>query len=157
MRKEVVITLNDRGRDLKFKIKQMCVTQQESWLIRTSLLIARSLGRGDFDIGRLLSGDGLRGFVMSGDAIKALAGLSYEEAVPLLEELLKCCSRVLDSGGEMQCSTETVDGYIEDVLTLLNLRAEAFKLCFFSEKAEGILSSSHASEVIKILKTNKEN
>lgn len=156
VRNEVTITLNDNGRDLKFKIKKMSATQQESWLIRASLLLARGVGNVDFDMSNL---QGLKDFVMSGKIVKALAGMSYEEAVPLLEDLLKCCSRVLDSGGEVQCSSETVDGYIEDVRTLFKLRAEAGKHCFgfFTEVAAEKLSSSQPSDVIKILKTNKES
>lgn len=156
VRKEVVITLNDRGRDLRFKIREMSATQKESWLIRASLLLARGVGSADFDMSDL---QGLKDLVVSGKIIKALGGMNYREAAPLLEDLLKCCSRVLDGGGETECSSEVVDGYIEDVRTLFKLRVEAGKHCFgfFTEETAEKLSNSQPSEVIKILRTNSES
>lgn len=152
--KEMTITLTDDGRDLTFKIKKMSATQLESWILRASILLSK--GGANIDISNIA---GIKDLVMSGTVLKVLSGINYNEAAPLLEELLECCSRELKGGGTMQCSSDTVDGYIEDVQTLFRLKLEAaqYNFGFFTEMAAEKLSDSQPSKVVKISKTNKEN
>ena len=61
MRKEKVITINDRGNELTFKIKEMPALQLESWLIRAGLLL---VGSGAFDSAEVTdAGDALNTFI----------------------------------------------------------------------------------------------
>lgn len=126
MRKEIMLTLEDRGKTLTFKIREMPATQLESWIFRTLLVLTGNgmdlPAQGDIgSVARYLLEHGLRG----------LGGVDYEQARPLLDELLGCCFRVISGargGAEQQVTPATADGYIEDVTTLLTLRLEALKL-----------------------------
>lgn len=125
MRKEKVIKLNDRGRELTFKIREMPASQLERWLMRALLLVSKGANtETGLDALRALNADG---------TVRALAAVcgavSYDDAQPLLDEMLACCSRV-DAGIEQVCTPETVDGYIEDVRTLFRLRVETVRLHF---------------------------
>ena len=44
MRKETVVTIEDRGNPLTFTIREMPATQLERWIIRAMLLLAGSEG-----------------------------------------------------------------------------------------------------------------
>lgn len=125
MRKETTVTIEDRGRPLTFKIREMPATQLERWIIRAMLLLAGSEGLEG------LSGASVEnaGKFLSEHGLRALAAVDYDKAEPLLDELLACCART-DAGVEQRCTPDTVDGYIEDVRTLFKLRVEAAKLNF---------------------------
>ena len=124
MRKETVVTIEDRGNPLTFTIREMPATQLERWIIRAMLLLAGSEG-----LEGLSGGVENAGKYLSEHGLKALANVEYEKAQPLLDELLACCART-DAGVEQRCTPDTVDGYIEDVRTLFKLRVEAAKLNF---------------------------
>lgn len=121
-RKERIVEIQDREQLLTFKVKEMPATQLERWMIRAVLAIA--------DSGANLSDSsdiGAAGNYIAENGMAALAGLDYEKAEPLLNELLGCCSRVVERVEE-RCTPQTVDAYIEDVKTLFKLRLEALKL-----------------------------
>ena len=128
-RKEIIVTIADRGRDLTFKIREMPATRLERWLLRSLLLLVGSAAAAPNGI------DVEKGIAwLSENALTALGNLDYEEAAPLLDELLACCSRV-DAGIEQQMTPDVADGIIEDVRTLFRLREEALKvnLGFFGD------------------------
>lgn len=156
-RKNITITLNDRGKELKFRVYEMPATQLESWTVRAVLLLARggkfdgvakTAGQGDFnEAAKALLAEGLT----------ALSAINYEEAKPLLDEMLGCCSRVVGSIEE-KCTPDTVDGYIDDIATLLKLRMEALKLNFgFFTEMEAVkkLSSRDSKATISIPKKER--
>ncbi len=124
MRKETVVTIEDRGNPLTFTIREMPATQLERWIIRAMLLLAGSEG-----LEGLSGGVENAGKYLSEHGLKALANVEYEKAQPLLDELLACCART-DAGIEQRCTPDSVDGYIEDVRTLFKLRVESAKLNF---------------------------
>ena len=121
-RKSIEIQLEDRGKELDFVISEMPATQLESWIIRATLLVAGGFGGapGDIDLQKAAAHLSERGLGL-------LSALSYEKAEPLLEEMLNCCQRKIDKHLE-KCTSASVDGYIEDVTTLVKLRTEALKL-----------------------------
>lgn len=124
-RKEITLTLEDDGNPLAFRIRQMPATKMESWLMRAGLLLANS--------GLALpEGAGLHaaGTHLAKQGVSALSGIhvEYEQAKPLLDDLLHCCHRVLDGGVEQAVTESTVDGYLTDFRNLFKLRAEALKL-----------------------------
>ena len=135
MRKEKKITVNDRGRELAFVVREMPATKLESFIVRAGLLLAAS-GLAD----GLLGGDGAEapdvahvmqaaGRMLGQDKgaglIRALGSLDYEKARPLLSDLLGCCTL---EGSVAPLSEETADAVIEDVRTLFTLRKEALAL-----------------------------
>lgn len=123
MRKEIVVTLQDRGNDLTFKIKEMSASQLESWMIR-ALLLASAAGVAVPDGANLHAA----GAFLSDKGLTALGGVDFEKAKPLLDELLGCCYHVTGANSMTRLTPEVVDGIICDVSTLLKLRAEAVKL-----------------------------
>lgn len=145
-RKEKRITIQDRGRSLTFVIREMAATQLESWIIRCLLLLVKAgISSG---IGNSAGLENMAQEVREGNYEQAMSyistqGLSallskvnYEDAAPLLDELLGCCSRVVD-GITQPCTDGTIDSYVFDFRTIFKLRAEAFMLnCgFFMEEA----------------------
>jgi hypothetical protein len=121
-RKERVITIQDREQELTFKIREMPASKLESWVGRASMLIAGSASKvpNGFDVGRA-------GALLAEKGLMALASIDSEKARPLLDELLGCCSRLVERVEE-RCTPDTVDNYILDVTTLLTLRLEALRL-----------------------------
>jgi hypothetical protein len=121
-RKEVTIDIQDRDQKLTFRIREMPATRLESWIIRALLLVAG---------GGVLVPDGAdlqaAGRFLSEKGLAALANVDFDKAAPLLDELLSCCSRVVERIEE-RCTPESVDAYIMNVSTLFKLRMEAIKL-----------------------------
>jgi hypothetical protein len=142
MRAEREIVLSDRGRELRFKIREMSATQLESWIMRALLLLGPALGRLDGeDVGL---GEAARALRSKG--LGLLATIEYDKAKPLLDELLACCVRV-DAGVSQVCTPTSVDGYVEDVRTLFQLRKEALtlNLSFFGQGLGGPSTSPERS------------
>lgn len=121
-RKEIVIDIQDREQLLTFKVREMPASRLESWLTRAILLLAGSGAQ--LPSGGDISAAGE--FVMK-NGLAALGNVDFEKAEPLLDELLGCCSRVVERVEE-RCTPQSVDAYILDVTTLLKLRMEALKL-----------------------------
>jgi hypothetical protein len=121
-RKESIITIQDRDQELTFKIREMPATKLESWIIRALLLVAGSGAQ-------VPDGSDIKaaGAFLAEKGLNALGNIDFEKARPLLDELLGCCSRVIERIEE-RCTPETVDAYILDVKTLFTLRMEAIKL-----------------------------
>lgn len=122
MRKEKLVTFEDRGKQLTFKIREMDAVSLESWIIRAIMCLAESgadipADGGIEGIGRYLRSNGLG----------ALAKIDYSKAKPLLDEMLMCCYRVIDKTLE-QVTPESAIAYIEDVKTIFQLRLEALKV-----------------------------
>lgn len=121
-RKEVIITIEDRGQPLTFKIREMSAIRLESWIIRALLIIA---GSGT----QVPEGSDIRaaGAFLAEKGLGAFSNIDFDKAQPLLDELLGCCSRVVEKVEE-RCTPQSVDNYIMDVTTLFKLRMEAIKL-----------------------------
>ena len=131
MRKEKIVTLDDRGNQLTFKIREMSALQLEGWIIRAGLLLA-STGLLDERKGDLSNPGELARQVsetIGGGGLAALGRLDFDAARPLLDELLGCCFHLVD-GVAHPLTPGTVDGVIADVRTLLALRKEALALNF---------------------------
>ena len=131
MRKEKTIVIDDRGRSLTFKIREMSALRLESWIARAGILLAATgiLDETRVDVrnaGEIAAGVA-RAVGESG--ISALGRHDYDKARPLLDELLSCCSRV-DAGVEQPLTPDVLEGFIEDVRTLFTLRKEALALNF---------------------------
>lgn len=120
------VTLKDRDTTYVFAVREMPATKLEAWIMRALLVLSRS-GFNGLPEGANLQ-NAVQTLLASESGLMALiAGLDYEEAKPLLDEMLECCYRKI-GGVEERCTLETVEGYIEDVKTLFILRMEAIKL-----------------------------
>ena len=145
MRKDFYITLDDEGTKLKFRIHQMSAVQTESWLIRLALLMASCGAKID-----LSSGSGFSAILsaVSENPLTLVSGMKYEDLKPLLDELMRTCTRV-DGRAEIECTDDLLDGMISSVSTLARLRWEVIKanLDFFSA---GSASASPSSPIISV-------
>lgn len=119
MRKEIEITI-DQGRDAgkTFKITEMGSVQMDRWATKALCLF----GRSNQGLGSLAN----MGLV---EIINAFSKVDYEEAQPLLDELLACASFKKD-GAYVVMKGSMIEGVVEDFTTLFRLRVEALKLHF---------------------------
>jgi len=124
--------VNDRGRELRFKIREMSAIELESWLTRLGLL-RRKAGLNE-EFSSDMKGD------ESGSSSIPMGCFEYEEIWPLMNEMLACCRRV-DAGIEQICTPDSVGGFIEDVRTLNTLRTEALQLNLDFSEPEPVKSS----------------
>ena len=124
MRQEKHITIEDRGGKLDFVIREMSATQLEDWTMRAVLVLA---GAGS----DIPANGGVEGIskTLAEHGLAAIGAVDYAKAKPLLDEMLACCSRVVDKMEE-KVTPETADAYIMDMSTLFKLRLEAFKVNF---------------------------
>ena len=111
------------GRDAGklFSITEMSAEQAESWGMRVLLALMAN---------NVELPDGFEALGMAGMAevgLKALTGLKWEVAQPLLAEMLGCVAIIPDPR-KTHISRPLVDDDIEEVITRLSLRMEVFNL-----------------------------
>lgn len=127
-RKEMTVTLQDGEQTLTFKIRQFSCTAAVGWGIRAVMALAKS--GVEFPEGANFQ-EAFSQIMAGGPnvAVRVLGGLAYQDVNPLMEELLGCCSRVIDNYSE-KCTTESVDAYMTEPGTLVKLYFEALKVNF---------------------------
>jgi len=148
-RRTKVITLQDRGQTLRFEIKEMPATKLQDWMLKALLLIAGA-GTEVPDGGDLKKA----GAYLAVNGLQALKSVDYDRARPLLDEMVRCCTRLVENVREA-CSLDTVDNYIEDVTTLFQLEKEAFShnLGFLLQEGENPFAFPESSST----ETQQEN
>lgn len=123
---------------LRFRIKQMPASKLEDWLYRAVLCLGPALelpeGAGIESIGAALTQNGF----------SKIANIKYGEAKPLLDEMLACAERDLGNGQFMPVNLATIDGYIESVKALFQLRLACLK-CNLDFFAGGVPSDSQSA------------
>lgn len=118
MLRSKTIKLTDNGNELEFIIRQMPAVTLETWLYNAVSVLAEGLSIEAATVENIVSLASERGVVA------LLAHLDVARALPLLDEMLGCCSRVV-GGVEERCTRTTVENYIFEVKTLVILRKEA--------------------------------
>lgn len=162
MRKTVEIEIKDRSEIRRFRITEMPATQGEVWFLKVVHLLtkanfaalvetiikaraeAKKAGKTDekddpkdtFNMETLKS------------ITAALSAVPMEDALPLWDELLGCCTRV-DGGVDQVCSLSTVDGFIESPMTLMKLKMEAGKVCLGFLFEGGAFKFEEAASLLK--------
>ena len=121
-RKELMYEATD-GRDQghKFKITEMPAAQAERWAMRAIMAIMKSGAVVPDNFDKL----GMSGMAEIG--IRAIAGLEWETAEPLLAEMMSCV-QYMPYPKKPQIVRNLIDEDIEEVSTRLKLRVEVFKL-----------------------------
>lgn len=121
-RKTTVWTAVD-GRDLgkRFHITEMSAFKAEKWAARALLALARS----DFNVGPEIQGAGLAGMALVG--LRALSGVQWADAEPLLDELLACV-KIMPDPNNSEIMRDLIEDDIEEVATVVQLRKEVFEL-----------------------------
>jgi hypothetical protein len=134
-RKVEFAEIRDGENTLRFRITQMPASRLEDWLYRAVLCLGPAL--------ELPEGAGLEsvGAALAKDGFSKLANVKYSDAKPLLDEMLACAERDLGNGQYMPVTLATIDGYIETVQALFQLRIACFK-CNLSFFGSGVPSGS---------------
>ena len=137
-RKTLTFTVQDKGRDLgkKYLITEMPASQAERWAIRVILAI----GKAGIEIPEGLAAQGMAGLAAVG--LMSLPRIPFEDAEPLLEEMMGCVQRV-----ETSAIRALVEDDIEEVPTRLKLRKAIFELHtdFFGGASDSTSGSGQAA------------
>jgi hypothetical protein len=121
-RKIANYTVTDEGRDKGklFVITEMSAARAESWAMRVLLALIGS----NMNLPDNFEELGMAGLAELG--IKALAGLKWDVAEPLLAEMMECVEWA--DPKKTHVHRPLVDTDIEEVSTRLKIRMEVFKL-----------------------------
>jgi hypothetical protein len=129
MRKTEMVTVPMEGRDKgkTFLITEMGAVQGERWATRALL----ALGRSGVEVPDELRGAGMAGIALYG--IRALLRVAYDDAQPLLDEMMNCVKFVPDArhpnfARSLVTSQSGESDDVEEVSTLLYLRSKVFEL-----------------------------
>ena len=129
MRKEITVTLNDRGNELTFRIREMPATKAERWIIKLAgALSATGVFSADVADG-VDAQKAIADFLLSGGLSKLGAVTKdYDEVIqPLIDELYTCVEQKVGNA-YFALTPDVIDAKIEDVRTLFNLQKEIVKL-----------------------------
>ena len=129
MRKEKTVTLNDRGNELTFRIKEMPATRLERWLMKAAgALSATGIFSADIADG-LDAQKAIADFLLTGGLSKlGMVTKDYDEVIqPLIDELYTCVEQKVGDA-YFALTPDVIDAKIEDVRTLFNLQKEIVKL-----------------------------
>ncbi|VVE07551.1 hypothetical protein [Pandoraea terrigena] len=122
-RKEVVITIEEDGRDKgkSFKLVEMDAVSAERWALRAIFALMGAGVEVPDDIGKA----GMSGLFAIG--LQALGKLPFHVAEPLLEEMWECV-RIIRDPRHPEMSFQPSEDDVEEVTTRLKLRAAVMKL-----------------------------
>lgn len=151
MLKEKIITLNDNGNMLKFKVRQLPATEQEKLIIKILLLVANK-DVAELDVDKLRENPQMA--VNAKVIMSAIEKLDYEKIEPISNTLLSCCYRIVGNMEE-QCTPETVNGYVESFWTLLSLKKAALEVSFDFFGEDGNSQATTSKETIEIGKSSQ--
>lgn len=121
------IEIKEGKNTLKFEIRKMDAVSGERWFLKAISLVGKGL---KVDIDAVASAN-----LTVNDLITALCNVPFDDAMTLLNDLLKCAYRVIDGKNSEQVDIDLCTGYITSPMTLLKLRMEIakFNFSFFSE------------------------
>jgi len=123
MRKTAKYVVSEEGRDKgkTFVITEMPASKAESWAVKAIL----ALMEGDVQIPAGFERMGMAGIAEIG--IRALSGLKWEVAEPLLNEMWKCVQIMPDPSRPMVIR-DLIEEDIEEVMTRIKIRLEIWNL-----------------------------
>ena len=116
-------TVKDEGRDAGkvFVLTEMPASKAESWAMRALL----ALMAGGVEVPEGFERMGMAGMAEIG--LKAIAGLKWEVAEPLLAEMWECV-QIMPDPGKPHVVRRLIEEDIEEVATRVKLRMEVWKL-----------------------------
>jgi hypothetical protein len=129
MRKTAIVTIDAEGRDYGkvFLLREMPASRAEKWATKAFLALAKSGVEIPDDIAKM----GLAGIAAIG--LKSLAGVSFADAEPLMDEMFACVTIIpdpskTDVANQTPIHRSLVEDDIEEIATRLTLRKELFAL-----------------------------
>lgn len=154
-RRTKIVTIDAAGRDhgKVFALTELPASQAERWAIRALL----ALGRSGVDVPPNIASAGMAGIAAMG--IRALFGLQFYEAEPLLDEMFSCV-QIAPDPKKPKVIRALIEDDIEEVSTRAFLRSEVFELHTGFSLA-GLLSiwalpAAVADEITQITPTSPE-
>lgn len=122
-RKTTLYKVTESGRDhgKLFMLTEMSASRAEAWAMRVLLALVG---------GNVALPDNFEELGMAGLAelgIRAMSGLKWEVAQPLLNEMLECVEYVPDAS-KTHVRRPLIDDDIEEIMTRLTLRKEVWNL-----------------------------
>lgn len=129
-RKSSSVTITAEGRDKgkTFFLSELPATEGERWAMRALSAIARS----GIEVPADIASAGMAGIAAVG--IRALMGVQFDEAEPLIHEMMGCVQFVPDPGQPLvrralaEAGPDGEGADIEEIATLLHLRSEVVAL-----------------------------
>lgn len=140
MRKTALITVDADGRDKgkTFKLTEMSATAAEDWAAR----VINGMARSGVDIPEDIANAGLAGVAAVG--IRALIGMSFTEARPLLNEMFYCV-QIIPDPARPNVARALIEDDIEEIATRIQLRKEVLALHLDFSKVADLLKSTQAA------------
>lgn len=123
MRKTATVTITAEGRDQNkvFLLREMPAMKAEKWAMRALAAMVQS----GVEIPDEIVSAGLQGVAALG--LRALFGVPFDVLSPLLDELLECVT-IQPDPSKPAIQRPLIEDDIEEVSTLIYLRAEAYSL-----------------------------
>lgn len=133
-RKTKIVTIEREGRDRgkSFLLTEMPPRQAEKWATRALLAIGRGArSEASADMKEELQGAGMAGIAALG--VQALTSIAFDDAEPLMDEMLECVTFVpdpskLDQMTRAPITRGLIEEDIEEVGTLALLRSEVLEV-----------------------------
>jgi hypothetical protein len=122
-RKTKIVRIEAEGRDQgkSFLITELPASQAERWATRALMAMAKS----NVDIPDGIENAGIAGIATL--SLRALAGMPFADAEPLLDEMMRCVQAMPDPS-RPQVTRQLIEDDIEEVATRLFLRREVIEL-----------------------------
>lgn len=117
---ETWVATEGRDKGKRFVITEMSAVRAEKWATRALLAI----GRAGVDMPDDLAGAGMAALAYAG--LKAITSCSFDDAEPLLDEMMQCVTIQPDAA--LDFTRATIEDDFEEVATLVQLRDRVFGL-----------------------------
>jgi hypothetical protein len=123
-RKTIDVTIQAEGRDRGkvLSITELPASQAEKWATRALL----ALSKAGVEIPDNIADAGLAGVAILG--LKALGGMSFKDAEPLLDEMMACVKIKPSPHDKPEIIRSLVESDIEEIATRVFLRSAVFEL-----------------------------
>ncbi len=116
-----VVTEDGRDRGKQFFITEMSAMQGARWALR----VLQAAARNGVNLPPEIMGAGMAGVAVAG--IQAFIGMSYNDADPLIAEML-ACAQIVPDPKYPNVKRGTIEDDFEEISTVVNLCAEVIKL-----------------------------
>lgn len=128
MRKEEIITINDRGNELTFRIREMPATQLEGWLFRVGTALASTGFAKTEDIADGIDTTKYIANLLVKDGLRFLGNLNYEKVVkPLVDDLYSCVEQKVGEA-YLAVTADNIDSKVEDIRSLFAIQKAVITL-----------------------------
>ena len=128
MRKEEIITINDRGNELTFRIREMPATQLEGWLFRVGTALASTGFAKAEDIADGIDTTKYIANLLMKDGLGFLGNLDYEKTVKrLVEDVYSCVGQKVGEA-YLAVTADNIDSKVEDIRSLFAIQKAVITL-----------------------------